>query len=111
MVRSAGNASDHDVIRPARVTPGGSSDVIGQIRSLFGVVTVVRANGKTEQVGAGDILSRGDLIETGADGRVGITFSDGTLFNLSSRARMSLDEFVCTSDGHLNSALFNLTQE
>ncbi len=97
------------MIRP-RVTPGGSSDVIGQIRSLFGVVTVVRANGKTEQVGAGDILSRGDLIETGADGRVGITFSDGTLFNLSSRARMSLDEFVCTSDGHLNSALFNLTQ-
>ena len=66
--------------------------------------------GRIVQAAAGDMLARGDVIETGADGRVGITFADGTLFNLSSRARMGLDEFVCNPDGVPSSALFNLTQ-
>ena len=38
-------------------------------------------------------------VATGADGRVGISFTDGTAFNLSSNARMALSEFVYDPNG------------
>src|SRR5262249_21280333 len=60
------------------------------------------------QVKVGDPVYRHDTIETGADGAVGITFTDGTAFNLSNNARMALNEFVC--DGTSSSALFSLSK-
>jgi hypothetical protein len=44
-----------------------------------------------------------------ADGRIGINFVDGSSFNLSSSARMALDEFVYDPNGKSNSTFFNLT--
>jgi hypothetical protein len=42
--------------------------------------------------------------------RVGITFTDGTAFNLSSNARMVLNKFVYDPNGTSNSTLFSLTK-
>src|SRR5499433_3112051 len=81
---------------------------IGKIQTATGPVTVVDASGVVAQVKVGDRVYRHDTIETGADGAVGITFTDGTAFNLSNNARMALKEFVC--DGTSNSALFSLNQ-
>ena len=50
------------------------------------------------------------MVQTGADGKVGITFTDGTAFNLSSNARMVLNEFVYDPNGTSNSTLFSLTK-
>ena len=50
------------------------------------------------------------MVQTGADGRLGINFTDGTSFNLSSNARMTLNEFVYDPNGKSNSTLFNLTK-
>ena len=47
------------------------------------------------------------MIETAADGRIGIRFIDGTVFNLSHSARAVLNEFVCDSNGTPHSALFD----
>jgi len=58
----------------------------------------------------GDPVYRGDVVQTGADGKVGITFSDGTAFNLSSNARMVLNEFVYDPNGTSNSTLISLTK-
>src|SRR5262244_3201219 len=82
--------------------------VIGTIQTTTGVVTVMDARGVVAQVKVGDPVYRHDTIETGADGAVGITFIDGTAFNLSNNARMALNEFVC--DGTSNSALFSLSK-
>ena len=72
---------------------------------------VVQANvSGASQTKVGDLVYRGDMVQTGADGRVGINFSDGTSFNLSSNARMALSEFVYDPDGKSNSTLFNLTK-
>src|SRR5262245_17514490 len=68
------------------------------------------AGGVVAQVKVGDPVCLHDTIETGADGAVGITFTDGTAFNLSNNARMALNEFVCDSNGTSNSALFSLDQ-
>jgi hypothetical protein len=44
-------------------------------------------NGALGRTKVGDSVYKGDVVQTGADGNVGITFTDGTAFNLSSNAR------------------------
>lgn len=61
-------------------------------------------------VRSGDAVYIGDVIETGPDGKAGITFSDGTAFNVSSNARMVLDEFIYDPNGKSNATVFSLTK-
>ena len=72
---------------------------------------VVQANvaGQADQTKVGDLVYQGDVVKTGADGRMGINFADGSSFNLSSNARMALDEFVYDPNGKSNSTFFSLT--
>ena len=77
---------------------------IGQIQSVTGIVTATRAAGPVA-LKAGDLVYRGDVIETAPDGAVGIVFIDGTAFNLSDSARLALDEFLCDPKGRLHSSL------
>src|SRR5215468_7105671 len=84
--------------------------VIGYVQTAIGSSTLTRASGITARVKVGDPVCQGDAIETGADGRVGIHFIDGTAFNLSSSAKMVLNEFVCGSNGTSHSAVFNVTR-
>jgi hypothetical protein len=58
----------------------------------------------------GDLVYRGDVVQTGPDGALSITFADGTSFNVSSNARMELNEFVYDPNGSSNSALLSLTK-
>ena len=96
-----------------------ASEPIGKVVAATGSVTiehasavVVQANvpGQAGQTKVGDLVYLGDVVQTGADGRVGINFTDGTSFNLSSNARMALDEYVFDPKGKSNSTMFNLTK-
>lgn len=96
-----------------------ASKPIGKVVAATGSVTiehpsavVVQASvsGQADQAKVGDIVYLGDVVQTGADGRVGINFTDGTSFNLSSNARMALSEFVYDPNGKSNSTLFNLSK-
>ena len=58
----------------------------------------------------GDLVYRGDVIQTGADGALSIIFADGTTFNVSSNARMEVNDFVYDPNGHSNSSLMSLTK-
>ena len=83
--------------------------VIGHIQTAIGSGTLTRAGGIAVQA-VGDPVCQGDVIETAADGRVGLRFIDGTGFKLSGSARMVLDEFVCDANGTSHSALFGVTR-
>jgi len=94
---------------------------IGKVVKTSGTVTVEHVNAVIVQAnlpaasGAGqakigDPVYKGDVVQTGADGKVGITFNDGSAFNLSSNARMVLNEFVYDPNGKSNSTLFSLTK-
>jgi hypothetical protein len=96
-----------------------SSKPIGRVVTATGSITiehasavVVQANisGQDSQTKVGDVVYLGDVVQTGADGRVGINFTDGTSFNLSSNARMALTEFVYDPNGKSNSSLLSLTK-
>src|SRR3981189_367132 len=95
------------------------SKPIGKVVAATGSVAidhasavVVQANvsGQAGQTKVGDLVYLGDVVQTGADGRLGINFTDGSSFNLSSNARMTLNEFVYDPNGKSNSTLFNLTK-
>src|SRR6266571_3336178 len=84
--------------------------VIGHIQTRIGCGTLRRASGIAVQVMVGDPVCQGDVIETAADGRIGIRVIDGTVFNLSRSTRVVLNEFVCDSNGTSHSALFGVTR-
>src|SRR6266851_7531396 len=85
-------------------------EVIGHIQTAIGSGTLTPSNGIAVQVKVGDAVCQGDVIETAADGRVGIRFIDGTVFNLFNSTRVVLNEFVCDSNGSSHSALFGVTR-
>jgi FecR protein len=58
----------------------------------------------------GDAVYRGDVVQTGADSKISLAFSDGTAFNIASNARMELNEFVYNPNGKNNSSLFSLAK-
>ncbi len=96
-----------------------ASKPIGKVVTATGSVVIERAGavvvqanlaGQAGQTKVGDLVYLGDVVQTGADGRLGINFTDGSSFNLSSNARMALSEFVYDPNGKSNSTLFNLTK-
>jgi hypothetical protein len=96
-----------------------ASKPIGKVVVATGSVTVERngamviqasVDGQAGQAKVGDLVYEGDVVATGADGRVGINFTDGTAFNLSSNARMALSEFVYDPNGQSNKTLLSLTK-
>jgi hypothetical protein len=98
--------------QPSAVVP------IGKVVTAAGTITIEHPNavvvqaslGGSDRTKVGDPVYLGDVVYTGADGRLGITFNDGTAFTLSSNARMVLNDFVYDPNGKSNSTLFSLTK-
>jgi VCBS repeat-containing protein len=82
---------------------------IGRVEKVSGSATVLR-NGVSIELRLGDTVAKGDVVQTGADSSLTIKFNDGTVFSLSSSARMVLNDMVYTADSNANSALFTLVQ-
>ena len=77
---------------------------IGQIKTLKGKVEIERA-GKTLTAEAGDALEQADMIVTGADGQLGMTFIDSTRMSSGPNSRIELSRFrfnSTTHDGEFN---------
>lgn len=84
-----------------------AAQVIGHVTKLAGSATAIR-NGVSVILNNGDNVEKGDVVSTGADSTLGITFIDGTVFGLSSNARMVLNEMVYDPNGSSNSSLLSL---
>jgi Laminin G domain len=84
-----------------------ASQVIGHVTKLQGSATVIR-NGVSVILNMGDNVEKGDVVQTAANSTLGLTFIDGTVFGLSSNARMVLNEMVYDPNGSNNSSLLSL---
>ena len=69
-----------------------SAEVIGQIKNLTGMVSIARS-GTERSANLGDPVEAQDAIVTGADGRVGITFTDNSRFSAGPNTRIELERF------------------
>jgi FecR protein len=96
------------------------SNPVGKVQNVSGTAHIehatavlVQANLPSPTVGqakVGDLVYRGDVVETGVNGQLGITFADGTSVNFSSDARLEVNEFIYDPRSTSNSTLISLTQ-
>ncbi len=83
--------------------------VIGHVTKLNGNATAIR-NGVSIILNQGDTVNKGDVVQSGSDSTLGITFIDGTVFGLASNAKMVLNEMVYDPNGSDNKSLLSLVQ-
>ncbi|MFN5718996.1 MAG: hypothetical protein ACK463_31405, partial [Bradyrhizobium sp.] len=68
---------------------GGAAEpakVIGHVTKLTGGATAIR-NGVAVVLNQGDNVNKGDVVQSGSDSTLGITFIDGTVFGLGPNAK------------------------
>jgi hypothetical protein len=84
-----------------------AEDPIGQVKTSSGAVTVARA-GASQPIKVGDKLFQSDVVATGGDGSVGITFLDDSMMSLGPDSELALDQFAfntTTHEGEFDSSL------
>ena len=86
-----------------------AATVIGHVSRVAGSATAIR-NGVAIELHMGDTVNKGDVIQAASDSSLGLTFIDGTVFGLSSNARMVLNDMVYDPNGSSNSSLLSLVQ-
>jgi hypothetical protein len=86
-----------------------SGPQIGQVSESSGRVFAVRADGTRVELGTGDPLYQGDVIETAGDGSaVRILLVDRTTFAVGPDARLALDELAFNPQDHSGEVSFSM---
>jgi len=93
----------------AQSSPSGS-EAIGQVSALQGSVTITHPDGSKSQATDGAPIFQGDIIETGGNGAVGITFSDDSSFSLADNGTMVIDEMVYDSSAHTGHSALSVAE-
>ena len=71
----------------------------GQIKTSKGSAQIERS-GQKLPAGVGQVVQQGDVVTTGADGSVGITFRDSSLVSIGPDSVLAIDRFVFDSTTH-----------
>ena len=82
---------------------------IAQVKKVTGQV-VIQRSGQRLPAKIGDPLFEKDIIETGPDGGIGITFVDNTVFSTGPNSQLALDEFQFDSNNFRGSMLADMRQ-
>lgn len=80
---------------------------VGQIKNLSGAVHVER-DGQKLAATSGMGVRQSDVLVTGTDGTVGVTFLDNSLLSLGPRSTLAIDRFkfdTTTHDGQFDTSL------
>jgi len=93
----------------SKVVSAADADAIGRIDMVEGTVHVLR-DGKMILLSKDDPVFQGDTILTGADGSIGITFIDQTVFSLGEDGEMSIDEMIYDSDAQEGTFAANMVK-
>jgi len=82
---------------------------IAQVKTVAGQV-VIQRSGQRLPANIGDPLFEKDVVETGPDGGIGITFVDNTVFSAGPNSQLALDEFQFDSNNFRGSLLADIRQ-
>ena len=95
--------------QPAAQPSQQPADPVGSVATLQGAASVTR-NNATSALALRDPVYKNDVLQTNADGTLGITFDDETTFTLKPNTRLAVDEFVYQEGGTDNAAIFNVVR-
>jgi hypothetical protein len=88
----------------AQAPAGQATAEIGRIKTVVGQASVVRG-ASTMPATPGQTLSVKDVLTTGPDGRIGVTFIDNSRFAVGPNAKVSLAEFEFNDTTHRGASL------
>ena len=97
------------LIATAGVSLAAELPPIAQVKKVTGQAAVVRS-GERRPATVGDMLFAKDIIETGTDGGIGITFIDNTVFSAGPSSQIALDEFQFDSNDFRGAMLADMRQ-
>jgi hypothetical protein len=100
-MQAAGDAARRDAV---------PDEAIGQVTAVQGGVSVTRGAAAPAALKANAEIFKNDVLQTGADGTLGITFDDETTFNLSPNTTVTVDEFIYNPGAKNNAAVFNVAR-
>lgn len=92
------------LIAAAVSTPGAALAEIGRIKSVAGTATVIRGKAVTPATPGYQLLVS-DVLTTGANGRIGVTFVDNSRFAVGPNSRIALSEFEFDDTTHKGKSL------
>ena len=102
----AGSPTPNEYAQAGPPTP---ADPIGEVEKVVGTVTVIR-NGVSVALNVGDKVYKSDVVQTGADSQLGISFPDGTALNLVANTRMALNDYSYDPNSTSNGAVISLVE-
>ncbi len=93
----------------SKVVSAAETDAIGRVDTVEGTVHVLR-DGERILLSKDDPIFQGDTILTGADGSIGITFIDQTVFSLGEDGEMTIDEMIYDKEAQEGKFSANMVQ-
>lgn len=82
---------------------------IGNVATVTGSASVIR-NDTTTPLKVKDDIYLNDVVQTGANAALGITFIDNTTFNLKANTKIAIDNYVYEDGGKSNAAIFDVAK-
>jgi|SRR5262245_5483427 len=76
-----------------------ANDQVGQVATVQGNATVARGNAGPATLKFSDAVYKKDVLQTGTNASLGVTFDDETTLSLSANARVVVNEFVYEEGG------------
>ena len=93
----------------ANAAAAAAPKAIGRVEEVSGTAEAIRS-GQTITLHPGDLVYKGDAVQTGPDSNLALTFLDGTAFSLASDARMVLNDMTYEPKSSSNASLLTLVQ-
>jgi FecR protein len=94
---------------PAQAADAQAEEPIGNVATLTGKASVKR-NEKSIPLALKDDIYLNDVVQTSANSALGVTFSDGTTFNLKANSEITIDNFVYEEGGKKNAGVFDVAK-
>ncbi len=88
--------------------PAFGDEPIGHVKTVEGAAFLVRDAARPVEIGA-PVMAK-DVLETGADGSIGVTFVDGSTIALGPDSRLAMEQYSFDSAAFTGSFLANLNQ-
>jgi hypothetical protein len=102
-------AAATDPATPDATAADAPEEPIGNVAKVTGSASVIR-NDKTTPLKVKDDIYLNDVVQTGANSALGITFIDATTFNLKASTKITIDNYVYEEGGKSNAAIFDVAK-
>ncbi len=102
-------AAPNSTAAPASDAQQAVEEPIGNVATVSGSASVTRSN-ETTPLKPKDDIYLNDIVQTGANSALGITFIDATTFNLKANTQITIDNYVYQDGGKQNAGVFDVAK-